>query len=902
MALSPGTSIGHYDVTSLLGEGGMGQVWQATDTQLNRQVALKILPDAFADDPDRLARFTREAQILASLNHPNIAQIHGIEEADGTRALVLELVEGPTLADRISEGPIPLDEALPIAKQIAEALEAAHEAGVIHRDLKPANIKVREDGTVKVLDFGLAKALDPAPDVDPSQSPTLTAAATQMGVILGTAAYMSPEQARGKPVDKRTDIWAFGCVLYEMLAGTRPFQGDDVSITLSAVLQREPDWSELPSSISDGLLTCLRRCVQKDPRERIQAIGDVRLALSGAFDSARTEAASPVRIWQRRLPIGGGFLGGAAVAALVFLGQTGGGPATSSVSRLSVPLPEEARNSVVFTWYANSMIAISPEGDQLVFIGGEEERLHQRSMASLEIRPLEGTEGARNPFFSSDGRSVAFFTRVGELKVVSLDEGRQPLTIARGISSSAWASGTWVDDGSIVFSTFNSGLITVSEDEGIVRPLTTPEDETQNSPQFVREANAVLFYAQRGDATEIQALSLDQPGAVPTTVLNNASHPYYVSSGHLLFVRDGALLGIGFDTTTLRTIGAPVSIPLDVAFDDPRANDPVPQLAVSATGTVAYARAGGAPNWQSELVWVDKDGAVDVIDTLPMRRPNLQLSPDEDRVLMEYRDGADVVLRIYDMARGVLGPVLQTKKQTYIGMSLWVPPNGANIVSSHFRTSQSEIRSMSLGRASPLATLVDTPGTWLIPGSFSVDGKSLVYSLFRPQTGSDIDVIEFDDDLDNGEVTRFLETTANEQDPAFSPDGDWIAFVIHEPEGAAVWMTSYPSRSDTIRVSPERGREPLWSPDGTELYYQQNGGEQLWKVRVETEPEVTIGDPELIVQGPFLASASSGRSYDITDDGERFLMVRLDPEARVVDELVVVQNWTSELDQLIPLD
>ena len=285
MALEVGSRLGHYQVTALIGEGGMGQVYQATDTKLNRQVALKILPEAFASDPDRLARFQREAQVLASLNHPGIAAIYGLEESGDTRALVLELVEGPTLADRISKGPIPLDEALPIAKQIAEALEAAHEAGVIHRDLKPANIKVRDDGTVKVLDFGLAKALDTTPQGDPSQSPTLTAAATQMGVIMGTAAYMSPEQARGKTVDKRADIWSFGVVLYEMLTGQRAFAGEDVSLTLSAVLQREPEWDASQTELPPTLVTYLRRCLQKDPRDRVRDIGDVRLAMAGAFDA-----------------------------------------------------------------------------------------------------------------------------------------------------------------------------------------------------------------------------------------------------------------------------------------------------------------------------------------------------------------------------------------------------------------------------------------------------------------------------------------------------------------------------------------------------------------------------------------------------------------------------------------
>ena len=370
MPMTVGSRLGHYDVTSLLGEGGMGQVWQATDTQLNRQVALKILPDAFADDPDRLARFTREAQILASLNHPNIAQIHGIEEAEGTRALVLELVEGPTLADRISKGPIPLDEALPIARQIAEALEAAHEAGVIHRDLKPANIKVREDGTVKVLDFGLAKALDPSPDADPSQSPTLTAAATQMGVIMGTAAYMSPEQARGKPVDKRADIWAFGAVLYEMLTGKRPFEGEDVSLTLSAVLQREPALDALPEGMPPVLHSFLHRCFEKDPRQRIRDIGDVRLALEGAFAEPTPPTSTPTvnlsGVWWRQVtPWALAALGfGGLVGFLVAGSAQDSGRLFRPARHFSIPPPAGDE------WFAQipDFAAVSPDGSDIAYL------------------------------------------------------------------------------------------------------------------------------------------------------------------------------------------------------------------------------------------------------------------------------------------------------------------------------------------------------------------------------------------------------------------------------------------------------------------------------------------------------------------------------------------------------
>ena len=429
MPLSAGTRLGHYDVTALLGEGGMGQVWQATDTQLGRQVALKILPDAFAADPDRLARFTREAQILASLNHPNIAQIHGIEEAEGTRALVLELVEGPTLADRIAQGAIPIEDALPIAKQIAEALEAAHEAGVIHRDLKPANIKVREDGIVKVLDFGLAKALNPNPEGDPSQSPTLTAA-TQMGVIMGTAAYMSPEQARGKPVDRRTDIWAFGCVLYEMLTRKRAFGGEDVSLTLSAVLQREPEWDALPTSTSGPLRRLLHRCLDKDARERLRDIGEARIGMREVSATPLTTPgiAEPVRphpAWGQMTPWIAGVTLGGVIVGLAGWNLGSPGPPVAPTKRFSITLPMSAPMGRFGT--PGGFLALSPDGSVLVYRGPDQ--LYRRDMNQLSVTPIRDTEGAIGPTFSPDGRWLAFYAGIGgPLKRVSL-AGGSALTI-----------------------------------------------------------------------------------------------------------------------------------------------------------------------------------------------------------------------------------------------------------------------------------------------------------------------------------------------------------------------------------------------------------------------------------------------------------------------------------------
>ena len=410
MALEVGSRLGHYDVTALIGEGGMGQVYQATDTKLKRQVALKILPEAFSADPERLARFQREAEVLASLNHPNIAAIHGLEGEDGVRALVFELVEGPTLADRIKQGAIPLDEALPIAKQIAEALEAAHEAGVIHRDLKPANIKVKDDGTVKVLDFGLAKALDPTPEGDPSQSPTLTAAATQMGVIMGTAAYMSPEQARGKPVDKRADIWAFGCVLYEMLTGQRAFHGEDVSLTLASVMKSDLNVTRLPPDVPATVRTVLRRCLEKDPKQRVHDIADVRLAMEGAFETTVSTSSGPsvapyLQVWQRPVLALIAALLVAVVSAIAawFYAQPGPQPVVRST--LVNPGSEAIGNA----WDAG--VTLSPDGRRIAYlasVGGAPGvgNLYVRELDQLE--PMLLAESARAPFFSPDGQWVGF--------------------------------------------------------------------------------------------------------------------------------------------------------------------------------------------------------------------------------------------------------------------------------------------------------------------------------------------------------------------------------------------------------------------------------------------------------------------------------------------------------------
>ena len=590
MALSPGTKIGHYDVTALLGEGGMGQVWQATDTQLGRQVALKILPDAFAADPDRLARFTREAQILASLNHPNIAQIHGIEEAEGTRALVLELVEGPTLADRIAKGPIPLDEALPIAKQIAEALEAAHEAGVIHRDLKPANIKVREDGTVKVLDFGLAKALAGDAGSDPSESPTVTAAGTREGVILGTAAYMSPEQARGRPLDKRTDIWSFGCVLFEMLTGQPVFSSETVSDTIANVLDRQPRWGALPAGTPAAVRKLLRRCLDKERKERLQHIGDARVEIRDALDgtSAVETAAVPTAhsVGRSRTSM---WL---AVVVTVLLAGWGGWFANSRVgSDVELPIVRFEIPAGLAIGPLGGTIAISPDGTHIL----------QRGMGSpLSLRSMDQSDIVRElvqqgdgPFFSPDGNWVGFFD-AGLSRMPT--SGGAPSIIAEFGARDLGAS--WGSDETIVFAT-TVGLYRVTATGGEPELLAAPRSEHGELayawPDLLPGGNVALFtIVSEGPTRGADIAALDLGTGELTVVLRGGSRARYVATGHLVYVEGARLHAVAFDPTTQKVGGEPAQmLTEEVAFGQRGGA----QFDISQTGTLVYlpAREAGGP-------------------------------------------------------------------------------------------------------------------------------------------------------------------------------------------------------------------------------------------------------------------------------------------------------------------
>ena len=602
MALTVGSRLGHYDVTALIGEGGMGQVYQATDTKLGRQVALKILPEAFATDPDRLARFQREAQVLASLNHPGIAAIYGLEESDGVRALVLELVEGPTLADRIAQGPIPVDEALPIAKQIAEALEAAHEAGVIHRDLKPANIKVREDGTVKVLDFGLAKALDPNPTGDPSQSPTLTAAATQMGVIMGTAAYMSPEQARGKAVDKRADIWSFGAVLFEMLTGRRVFNGDTVSDTLADVMKSDPKWDSLSEDLPATLMNLIRRCLEKDPRQRIRDIGDVRLAMEGAF-GATVETVSltiPTRsIWQRPVVVAVLVLGASLVTGLVVRAPNETTPRDSPV-RFTLPVPDGYETTVSSEVPS---LAVSPDGRKVVYREGG--MLVQRLLDEEQSRPIPGTEGAELPFFSPDGEWLGFLQETAFRRISS--EG---VSTGMGDAHVDWAHGAhWGADDRVVYGRNRLGIWRMSipggEPEQITDPSERADERGHTWPQSLNSGSLLLFSAigPSGNWYDSKIILLDLGSGERSVVVEDGSYGRYVSTGHVIYsTEDGNIQAIPYDLET-REAGASFPVESGVLLGQFGGGA---SFAVSPAGTLAFVH--GDVGGRHLLYWYDRSG------------------------------------------------------------------------------------------------------------------------------------------------------------------------------------------------------------------------------------------------------------------------------------------------------
>jgi serine/threonine-protein kinase len=903
-----GETLSHFRVTSRLGAGGMGEVYRATDTHLGRDVAIKMLPADLARDPARLSRFRREAHLLASLNHPHIAAVYGLEEVGGMPFLILELVEGEDLAERLSRGPLSVEEALEIARQIAEALEEAHEKGIIHRDLKPANVKVTPENKVKVLDFGLAKLLDP-PEADgptgragtmpdPSHSPTLSHHGTAMGVILGTAAYMSPEQTRGRPVDKRADIWAFGVVLYEMLTGKQLFSGEFVSDTLAAVLTREPDWGSLPSALPRRISELLRRCLQRDPRSRLRDIGDARLEiLAATSDTDPSASGLAVRersgAWRRTgLVALVALILGAGTTTLIFLaGRT---PVSApSISRLSIPLPSDA--PFFREAYPNLGIAISRDGSRVVYCSRDKTaRLYLRELGSLEVTAIPGTEGAHQPFFSPDGEWVAFFTQSGLLKRISL-AGGSPITIASELPNSYFVVGTWTDDDRIVFDTWNGGLRVVPADGGPVQTLTSPASEWHQDPHAPPGTSTVLYFVITDTTPRIEAISLD--GGKPTPILENASHPRYLSSGHLLFTREGNLMVAPFDAERLRLTGPAASVPLNVMVDNPGAAAPLPQLAVSGSGTLVYARRRREPKEPSTFLWVDRAGIAEEVATVPIQRPAfVSLSPNGQRVAVASRAGPRIEINIYDLASNTLTKLAEHSLD-FPSAAIW-SPDGRQVIFARYDTHQGEVVSQVLDSGLPADTLVSMPGSFFSVGSLSADGRFLLFSATDPKTNADTWVLDLGEPAGKRAPRPFANTSANEVAAAISPDDRWVAYASDESGTYEVYLRRFPGGESKRRVSTRGGMSPHWSIDGRQLFFQADYGEKMMVASVTTESELTVSEPRLLFEGHYEFATDAGAAYAVASDG-RFLMIKGELSG-IAHELTVVQNWLAEIERLAP--
>ena len=888
MALTPGKRLGVYEVTAHIGEGGMGQVYRAHDTKLNRDVALKILTDAFASDLDRLARFTREAQTLASLNHPNIAQIHGLEESGGQRALVMELVEGDDLSQRIARGAIPIDEALPIARQIADALDAAHEQGIIHRDLKPANIKVRYDGTVKVLDFGLAKALDPSSkSTDPSRLPTMTSPAmTRMGIIMGTAAYMSPEQARGKAVDRRADIWAFGCVLYEMLTGRLAFPGDTLTDTLSAIVERQPDWAALPEATPSAIRRLLKRCLEKTASRRLRDAADVRLEIDDVLEERSTGNEGVEAGAQKERSLWGAIyvpLVGALAALVAGLAawtlKPDAAPPPVPIARLTVLLP--SGDTVGVTWPS---VALSPDGRRLAYTasrGGSTSQLFVRPIDSLDVTPLAGTEGAISPFFSPDGNWIGFFAQGQLKKVLVAGGGLQTLCDAAG-----GFGGTWGADDTVYFAPFStSGIWKVSASGGkpveVTRLDRTRGEVSHRWPQVLADGNVVLFTVWTGPGWDEKHLELQMESSGERRVLvRGASTGRYVLSGHLLYARAEEMVVVPFDLARLLVTGPPVTV-VDRASEQEGEGA---QYTVSDSGTLAYVPSNSRIS-DRRLVWVGANGSVEPIPAPAGAYVDPAISPDGRSVAVSIQ-GPTQTIWIYDVSRSTL-TTLPSEGSSQAPN--WTA-DGRRLV---YRGTRSGYRNLFRRAADGSADeeRLTTGDTVQTPSTMSDDGTMVLFGDLSPVTGWDIWMMR----LDAGRTPRaILRTRFNEWSPKLSPDGRWLAYQSDESGRPEIYVRPFPDLGGKFAISTDGGSEPLWSRDGRELFYRN--GDQMMAVTIATGSMLTAGTARVVFTGHYQISDTGVAGYDISSDG-RFLMIE-SKAPQAATRINVVLNWFEELERL----
>ena len=910
MSLANRTTLGPYEILSPLGAGGMGEVYRAKDTRLDREVAVKILPDVLGHDEERVARFEREAKLLASLNHPNIAAIHGFEEYDGKRLLVMELVEGQTLGERIKTGSIPVEEALTIARQMAEALEAAHEKGVIHRDLKPANVMIRPDGTVKVLDFGLAKALaggDDRSQTDIGESPTITADYTKPGMILGTAAYMSPEQARGKPLDKRTDIWSFGCVLFECLGGSKPFEGDTATDLIAKILERDPDWDTLPANTPPIVHLLLRRCLQKHRDKRLHDISDARVELEEAIADptssslrlatfALAEATRPPRwsAWGRLLPWA---LVLASVAALA-VSLAAPWRTARTTPRPSMHLNVEVSPTVPLASLTTSsnvgaQAVISPDGTRLVFVAGsgEDTRLYLRSLDQTDATPLSGSEGAVHPFFSPDSRWVGFFTE-DSLNKVSVFGGASLTLCSVGSRN---RGGSWTDDGHIVFANLTTGLMRVPESGGTPEQITTLDKEKQERshrwPHVLPGGRAVLFTSQTQitdfNSANIELVSLDTQKR--WVLHRGGSYGRYLSSGHLIFVHEGTVFAAPFDLTRLKLTGTPAPVLEGVMFEPASGGA---RLSCSDTGTLLYS-AGDAAGQKGLVVWMNRQGEVTTLLDTEREYGHPRLSPDGSRLALHIFETNKLHLWVYEIQRSVL--VRLTFSAEGDLWPLWTP-DGKRLTFASFRDGFDSSLYWKPADGSGEVERLTTSEHPQFPTSWSPDGTTLAFEVRADDTVRDIWVFRVGVD---GPPEPFLQTPFNETNAVFSPDGRWLAYESDESGTRQIYVRPFPGPGGKWQISTDGGRYPRWPADGNELFYR-NGDKMMAAVVNWEGSSLQSQTPRELFATQFVGL--TGYEYDVASDGERFVVIkRPDEEAQPErSQIMFVLNWFEELKAKAP--
>jgi serine/threonine-protein kinase len=886
-----GRKLGHYEISAHLGTGGMGEVYQALDSKLGRSVAIKLLPEAFTHDHDRAARFEREARVLASLNHPNIAAIYGIEESGGRKFLVMELVGGETLAEHIRRGAIPVDEALGIAKEIAEGLEAAHEKGIIHRDLKPANVKIAADGKVKILDFGLAKAYEPG-----TEASTLTMGETEVGTILGTLAYMAPEQAMGKPVDKRADIYAFGVVLYEMLAGTRLHRGETATETLASVMRDEPRWEKVPAQVR----RLLQSCLEKDPQKRLRHIGDV---MRLADDELGPRAAAGGKAWLR-LGLGVAALAVAATASWTWWQSTR--LPDLPMTRQDVDLGRELALSLPLSYVSN--VAISPNGERIAYVArastGDRMKLFTRRLDQAQAVELPGTDQPAGPFFSSDGRQIGFVSN-RKLYRISVDGGSAvPLMAISG----TFVGASWSED-SIVVAQRNLPLMIVPAGGGPATPVTEmqPSEYIQSSPQFLPGGKAVLFSANSLNSTNSVEGLVPQLSSIEVVTLEDhrrrvlthdgGTFPRYVASsgtsGHLLYTQKGAMYAIPFDPDKLETRGSAVPVLDDLTGAGSNGGfiRQAPPFDISRTGTLVYQKnASGRP--VSTIQWFDSSGPMAPLLAKPGGYKSPRVSPDGKRLALTVQEGGSPDVQVYDWQND------RSTKLTFGGRfyadPVWTP-DGQFVV---FDAGVNMFWGRADGAGQP-QLLMYGKATIPVPWSFSPDGKRLAF--MEQGSGSQISILAIeikDGQLKAGTPEPFLATPFIDAEPAFSPDGKWIAYQSNESgQRDEIYVRPFPASSSGQGgkwvISTNGGSDPHWSRAGHELLYKGPDGIMT--------AAYSVKDDMFVAEKPRLWRANfSGTDFDLAPDGKRLAVVVQTEAAPPEREAVFVENFFDELRRKVP--